>query len=104
MFCKHYGKLFSIIIKDVQWKDKWGTPRHEENPFISIALFNTFFFNWEWKVSSELGEDMDYWEQVIWWLYYCTGDISKAKETWPWQNPESGLSTWNDRFLLTNSI
>ena len=109
MFANHHGKLLSIIIHDVEWKDKWRSPRHEENPFISIALFNKFFFNWEWKVSNKLGDDLDYWEQALWYLYYASYnkekkgydelDINKAKETWPWKDMENN-STWNDKFIL----
>ena len=102
MFANHYGKLFSIIIRDVQWKDKYNTPRHEENPFISIALFNKLFFNWSWKLPEELEEHWidieDYWEQGLWWLYYADKDINKARETWPWTT-EDNKSTWNNKWL-----
>ena len=102
MFANHYGKLFSIMIRDVQWKDKWDTPRHEENPFISIALFNKLFFNWTWKLPKEIEKDWidndDYWEQGLWWLHYCDKDIDKARETWPWKG-ENDISTWNDKFV-----
>lgn len=107
-FCVHRGKLLSITIQDLEWKDKWRTPRHEENPLISIGLFNKFFFNWEWKPSKDLGDDMDYWEQVLWYLYYASYnkekkgydelDINRAKETWPWKG-ENNESTWNNKFL-----
>jgi len=102
MFANHYGKLFSVIIRDVQWKDKWYTPEHEENPFVSIALFNKFFFNWSWKLPEEVEEHWadidDYWEQGLWWLYYCNKDINKARETWPWKG-ENDISTWKDKFV-----
>lgn len=100
MFNVHYGKLLSINIQDVKWKDKYNTPRHEENPLISIRLFNKYFFNWEWKVNSSLGEDIEYWEQAIWYLYYCDKNIDKAKQTWPWKHFETNISTWNDKFLI----
>lgn len=103
IFCSHYGKLLSIVIQDLEWKDKWKTPRHEENPFISIGLFNKFFFNWEWKFPKNVEErwidNDDYWEQVLWWLYYCDKNISKARNTWPWRN-ENDESTWNDKFVI----
>ena len=103
MFCSHYGKLISITIRDLEWKDKYNTPRHEENPFVSIALFNKFFFNWEWKLPKEVEEHWidndDYWEQILWWFYYCDKDINKAKETWPWTG-ENDISTWNDKFII----
>lgn len=102
MFANHYGKLFSIIIRDVQWKDKYNTPRHEENPFISIALFNKFFFNWSWELPEGVEEHWidndDYWEQGLWWLYYCDKDIKKAEETWPWAG-EDNKSTWKNKFV-----
>lgn len=102
MFCVHRGKLLSITIQDVEWKDKWDTPRHEENPLISIGIFNKFFFNWEWRLSKELEsrnfDNEDYWEQILWYLYYSDKDINKAKETWPWVG-EDNKSTWNDKFI-----
>ena len=107
IFCVHRGKLLSITIQDLEWKDKWHTPRHEENPLISIGLFNKFFFSWEWKPSKDLGDDTDYWEQVLWYLYYASYnkekkgydelDINKAKDKWPWTY--EGVSTWNDKFI-----
>ena len=113
MFCGYYGKLLSIVVSDVQWKDKFGTPRHEENPFVSISLFNKFFFNWTWKlpphIESNFTDNDDYWEQVIWCLYYYTCynskgniDIKKAKKAWLWRG-EDDKSTWKDKFL-TNKI
>ena len=102
MFSYHYGKLLSIIIRDVQWKNKYNTPRHEENPFVTIGIFNYFFFNWSWRLPKEIEEHWidndDYWEQGLWWLYYCDKDIVKAKETWPWRG-ENDISTWKDKFI-----
>ena len=107
MFNCMYGKLLSISISnEIKWKDKYGTPRHEENPFISIGIFNKYFFNWTWKLPPHVETDWidndDYWEQALWYLYYCDKDIKKAKETWPWYK-ENDESTWNDKFL-TNKI
>lgn len=118
MFNCHYGKLLSITIKDLEWKDKWSTPRHEENPFISIAIFNKFFFNWEWKLPEneifKWSDNDQYWEQILWYLYYASYnkekkdydelDINKAKESWPWQDCETKKSSWNDKFLIKNEI
>lgn len=102
MFSYHYGKLLSIIIRDVQWKDKYNTPRHEESPFVTIGIFNYFFFNWSWGLPKEIEEHWidieDYFEQGLWWLYYCDKDIKKAKETWPWRG-ENDISTWKDKFV-----
>ena len=103
MFANHYGKLLSIIIRDVQWKDKYNTPRYEESPFISISLFDKFVFNWTWELPKEIEEHWididDYWEQGLWWLYYSNKDIDKARETWPWTGGENDISTWKDKFV-----
>ena len=107
MFNCMYGKLLSIsICNEVKWKDKYGTPRHEENPFISIGIFNKYFFNWTWElpphIKSHWIDNDDYWEQALWYLYYCNKDIKKAKETWPWSG-ENNESTWNDKFLTNKT-
>ena len=103
MFCVHSGKLLSVEIHDVSWKDKYDTPRHEENPFVSIGLFNYFFFNWIWDLPSCLNTDFmdndNYWEQALWYLYYCDKDIKKAKETWPWYY-NGKENSWDDKFLI----
>lgn len=105
MFNCMYGKLLSISIQPVKWKDKYDTPRHEENPFISIGLFNKYFFNWTWKLPQHIGthwiDNDDYWEQALWYIYYADEDIKKAKETWPWL--DKNTSSWKDKFL-TNKI
>lgn len=111
----HRGKILSICIQDVQWKDKWDSPRHEEDPFISISLFNRLYFNWTWKLPAHLKtnrvDELDYWEQFIWYKHYYDTysqglldgpDLKKAKETWPWRD-ENNNSTWNDKFL-TNKV
>lgn len=113
MFCSHYGKLISISVHDIQWKDKWHIPRHEEDPFISIGIFNKWFFNWTWKLPEHLRtkqhDELEYWEQALWYLYYYNTysqglldkpNIEKAKESWPWQDYETKKSTWNNKFLI----
>jgi hypothetical protein len=117
MFCSHYGKFISISVHDVQWKDKWHTPRYEEDPFISIGIFNKWFFNWTWKLPEHLRtkqhDELEYWEQALWYLYYASYnkkkkgydklDINKAREKWPWKysypDSKAGESSWSDEFL-----
>ena len=117
MYCVHYGKLFSIVRSDVMWKDKYNSPRLEESPFTSIALFNYFFFNWLYeipkKVETHWTDIDDYWEQALWYLYYASYnkekkgydklDINKSRETWPWRD-EDDNSTWNDKFIIKNEV
>ena len=101
------GKLLSISICSLKWKDKYSTPRHEENPFIVIGLFNKYFFNWTWKLPPHINthwiDNDDYWEQVLWYLYYSNKNIKNAKETWPWTG-EDNKSTWNDKFLTNKAL
>lgn len=110
-FNVHRGKFLSISIQDIQWKDKWQTPRHEENPYISIRFFNKYYLNWTWVLPPHLKgtklDELDYWEQALWYLYYYRNisygrlnapDIKKAEESWPWS--WEGKSTWNKMFIL----
>ena len=88
-----------IITRDVSWKDKYDTPRFEDYPFIwfSFLGYNIIIY---WDLPEhQRNETEDYWEQALWYLYYCDGDINKAKETWPWKNLEND-STWNNKFLI----
>ena len=102
----NYHHLF--VTSDVQWKDKYDTPRYEGPPYIGINLFNySLIFYWEPYIHQ--WDDLDqYWEQALWYLYYNNTisqglndkpDIQKAKESWPWQDMQ-GNSTWTDKFLI----
>lgn len=70
------AKVLDIAISDLNWKDKWRTPRHEENPYINIILFKYFELRIEPKVYriDEFGEkeesDLQYWEYLLDYLYY----------------------------------
>lgn len=99
LYINPYGKIISINMSDVQWKDKWDTPRFEEHPYFIITLFNKFSFGWIWRAPDK------YWEQILWYLYYCDKkSIIKnnrkevAKETWPWLNMKNE-PTWSDEYL-----
>ena len=83
-----------IVSHDVEWKDKYDTPRFE---------------NWYWSLPlHHENEDDQYWEQALWYLYYSKTisqglndepDIQRAKKSWPWQDMK-GNSTWADKFLV----
>lgn len=70
------GKMFDIKIKDLMWKDKYNSPRHEANPIIYFCLFKWigFYITPIIKYQDEFGEeregDMIYWEYVLDYLYY----------------------------------
>ena len=99
-----------IMSEDLGWKDKFGTPRYEWPPYIWIYLFGlNIIFYWELP-EYQRGEEDDYWEQALWYLYYASYnkekrgydklDINKTKETWPWIDVETKETTWTDKFLL----
>ena len=89
-----------IVTRDVMWKDKFNSPRHEGPPYIWIHLFG-LDFSWYWDLPRDIeGHEMDYWEQALWYLYYSDKDIKKAEETWPWTTFDNKESTWNKDFLI----
>lgn len=97
--------LIQIMSSDVGWKDKWGSPRFEYTPYIWIHLFG---FNMVWYLGlkphqQHLYED-EYWEQLLWYLYYQSGSIKDAKRTWPWTDHNTHKSTWNDEFIKSNNL
>lgn len=100
---EHDGNIFwfttpkpiQIISRDLIWKDKYSTPRFEGSPYIWIHLFwlNLYCY-WIPKINEKYYDD--YWEQVLWYIYYNKENINKAKKTWPWTDCRTGLSTWKD--------
>jgi hypothetical protein len=98
------GKILGIEGFDENWKDKDRTPRFETSPHIYITIFNTFAINIVWSFYYNFGtpreeryDNDQYWEQALWCLYYCDGDIEKGRETWPWSC--DGVSTWDEKYL-----
>jgi hypothetical protein len=79
------------------WKDKYDTPRFEWPP-----AFYIYFFRWQfcifWVSPTDDRTDK-YYEQKIWLEKYCNNDYNKAKETWPWVDGKTKVSTWNDNFF-----
>ena len=69
----------------LEWKDKFHTPRCERLPLIK---FNFLFF----KLCITQGDD-HYWERWLWIHEYNDGDEDKARETWKWKNTD-GYSSW----------
>jgi hypothetical protein len=97
------SSFFKIKSRDVMWKDKYDTPRHESDPIIWIRIFN-YDFIWTWDLYPHLKETKlyvsDWWEQVLWYVYYNDCDLEKAKEKWPWADFKTDESTWNNKFVL----
>lgn len=75
------------------WKDKFGTPRFEWGPQFYIYFFGLEFHIW-WVAPD--GDNDQYYEQLIWINNYCDGNVTKARDTWEWQDYYTKLSTWKD--------
>ena len=97
-----------IVSHDVGWKDKYDTPRFENQPYVWIHIYK-WNLVWYWSLPlHQENEDDQYWEQALWYLYYNKTisqglndepDIQRAKKSWPWQDMK-GNSTWTDKFLV----
>ena len=112
IYCPKPEKIF-IKSCDVDWKDKWNSPRYEEPPYIWIHLFK-YNWVWYWRLPDSFGKPWiytdDYWEQALWYLYYASYnrkkkgydelDINKAREKWPLTDCETKQSSWNNKFLI----
>jgi hypothetical protein len=72
----YIGKLLDINFHDIQWKDKFDSPRHEMNPHIWVCFFHKFGFSINFVIEylDELGNkqsgDTFYWEYLLDYLYY----------------------------------
>lgn len=94
--------FIQIMSYDIQWKDKYDTPRYEYPPAVWIHLFKWNFI-WYWTIEGQ----EQYWEQALWYLYYSgtiTQELNKvpnieiARKNWPWIGMD-GNSTWEDKYL-----
>lgn len=71
-----FGKIFNLVIRDITWKDKFYTPKHEINPFIYISLFQTFniwitpTITFKDELNKIHNGDKIYWEYILNYLYY----------------------------------
>lgn len=98
-----HDKPIHVWISDIMWKDKWYTPRHEYSPQIGIR----FFKKWQLLITFEApcnGDNDQYWEQILWTLYYKKNDPVIAKHTWQWKDYKTQQSTWDDKYLTENAI
>ena len=69
-------KFFSIDIKQLWWKAKYGEPRHEKDPSIYIAFL---WWRWEWELGcKDSFESMVYWESILWLYDLCKTSADEA--------------------------
>lgn len=69
-----------IYVSDVTWKDKYNSPRHEENPCIAINFFNLIQFKLEFgRWFDNVDYSMEYWESILCYVYYNKSLIESLK-------------------------
>lgn len=72
----------------LRWKNKFDSPRCEVPP--------NFEFSWlGFRILGNRGSD-EQWEKYLWVHYFNGGDIRRAKRTWPWIDPHTKKSTWDE--------
>lgn len=93
-FWLELGSPIKISKSDLNWKEKFGTPRFQSAPSYMI-----FFFWWQFCIYYESPNKTNhhYWEMFLWWKHWSDKDLDKAKSTWPWVH--KGKSTWDDNLV-----
>lgn len=95
----HLGKFLDISFLDVHWKDKWDSPRHEQNPVIWFILFKRFHFciNFTIPVIDDMGKivdrSMEYWEYLLDYLYYSKS--LKVNTCWQYDSKLFKMSSYD---------
>lgn len=102
VYTNHVSKILDIRVFDVQWKDKFNSPRHEHNPCINITLFRRWKMLITWNFIDFNGEDhsMEYWETILSWMYYDKDLNMSIKESTGWYKFENGNKIYNEYELL----
>lgn len=79
VWTERYGKILDLYVSDLDWKDKYDSPRHERNPSIFFCLFRRFGFVIMPRVFriDEFGDKKDgdtyYWEYLLNYTHYNRG-------------------------------
>lgn len=96
----YVANILHITSRDVMWKWKWESVRHERDPFIWICLFKHFGFSINFKVRYE-GKDMGmyYWEYLLDYLYNRK-DINTVDK---WTNVD-GTTVPTKKFSLKDGL
>lgn len=70
------AKVLDISVCDVQWKDKFNSPRFERSPYVWICFFRRFGFSIDFHIfyngylNKRTNGDMEYWEYLLNYVYY----------------------------------
>lgn len=102
IYTNHVSKLLDIRAFDVQWKDKFNSPRHEHNPCINITLFRRWKMLITWNFIDFNGEDhsIEYWEAILDWLYYDKSLGMAIKENTVWYTYVNDTKVYSKYKLL----
>jgi hypothetical protein len=97
------GTPVFIYNGELGWKDKFNSPRLEWSPCFILYLFKwQFCIFWSAPDSVDNRSDDEYYEMILWYLYYADSDIVKAEQTWPWTNAGTKESTWKNKYIISN--
>lgn len=54
----------------VGWKNKYNSPRHEQDPYVWVCFFRKFGFSMTWSLSKDSFEDCICWEYLLDYIYF----------------------------------
>lgn len=87
---------FYLYNEDLCWKTKYSDYRYEFPPQFTIVLFGISLSVWLVNPFENDGDDMDYWESILWYIHYK--DLSKVDENmgnWhKWNNEKNEEDIW----------
>ena len=94
-----FAKILDIMCWDVCWKSKWGSPRHERDPYFKIVLFNTWEFRITWSYIDDFGENesMEYWEAALNYLYFNKTLQQAVEDATGWERYNESTGTWEKK-------
>ena len=81
------AKWVDITFRELWWKDKWRSPRHEFNPIIKLVLFRRYETG---VIFTNKVDDMIYWETILDYLYYSK-NIYKSVNNNIWEDNKRSL-------------
>lgn len=81
------SKLLNITFRDIEWKDKWRSPRHEYNPIIQLTFFRKFAIE---LIFTNKVDDTIYWETILDYLYYSK-NIYESVNNNIWKDSKGSL-------------
>ena len=84
----YYNKIIDIRFSSLGWKDKYNSPRHEWDPYISIVFLRKYHLIWIFNYvvkgdSNGSTRNIATWEAMLDYLFYGrTLDQCKKSHVW----------------------